>query len=256
MLTNPELIYWPINSIAAYCRRERKLFLSDASWYKYAKLLGIKRPWPESRRKKNKTGIRAIHPNQYWHADVSVFKINNVKHYIYLVSDNFSRRILSWKVSNKLSATLRVQTVREAHQEALHHNLNLDVNLIVDGGSENNNHLMDQFIREGKFSIHKLIALKDIHYSNSLVEAHFSLIKYNYLYRMKIKSIAELHAAMEFLVKDFNTIRPHGSLNGSTPDEAYFNGTIMPKTTYEAQIQQAKALRIEANKRSACKKCQ
>ncbi|MEY5133141.1 MAG: hypothetical protein RLZZ198_1145 [Bacteroidota bacterium] len=192
MLTDPELPFWPIASISAFCRREDVLFLSDSTWYKYAKFLGVNRPKSNSRRKKTKKGIRATAPNQKWHADVSVFKIYNVKHYIYLVADNFSRRILSWKVSDKLIASIRVQTIREAYQNASLMESELNVDLIVDGGSENNNSVMDDFIEDSKINIHKLVALRDIHFSNSLVEAHFSLIKYNYMYRMKINSLSDL----------------------------------------------------------------
>jgi hypothetical protein len=153
MLTDPQLLYWPIASISAFCRREEILFLSDSSWYKYARLLGIKRTKPNSRRKKNKIGIRTSAPNQKWHADVSVFKIDNVKHYIYLVADNYSRRILSWKVSDKLNASIRIQTIRDAYQKATLIDSDLNIDLIVDGGSENNNSTMDNFIQasEGEF---------------------------------------------------------------------------------------------------------
>ncbi len=114
---------------------------------------------------------------------------------------------------------------------------------------------MDEFIQDSKINIHKLVALRDIHFSNSLIEAQFSLIKYSYLYRMKINSLADLHIAMEKIEQDFNAIRPHCSLQGSTPDEAYFTGQIIPKNQFHSQFIQAKARRIEQNKKNACAKC-
>jgi len=131
----------------------------------------------------------------------------------------------------------------------------LDVDLIVDGGSENNNVTMDSFIESSEINIHKLVALRDIHFSNSLVEAHFSLIKYNYLYRMRINSKSDLHNAMEKVVHDFNSIRPHCSLNGSTPDEVYFNGKLMSKNQFSTQYLKAKTQRLLDNKQNACVKC-
>jgi len=135
---------------------------------------------------------------------VSVFKIAGIKYYIYLLSDNFSRNILSWKVSEKLSASIRVQTIREAYAIASENSSDLNVDLIVDGGSENNNEAMNSFIEEDQINIHKLIALRDIDFSNSLIEAHFSIIKYRYLYQMNIENKNQLIKAMEFLVHDFN----------------------------------------------------
>lgn len=254
-LTDPNFIFWPITSIAAFCRREGIVTLSNSTWYKYAKFLEIKRPKPSSRRKKNTIGIRASKPNQIWHADVSILKIDHIKHYIYLVVDNFSRKMLARKVSDQLNASIRVQTIQLAYQNASLIQENLNVKLIVDGGSENNNSIMDRFIENSKINIHKLIALRDIHFSNSLVEAHFSLIKYNYLYRMKINSLHDLDKALEFIEHDFNTIRPHGSLNGATPDEAYATGKLMPKNQFSSQTKRAKEIRILENKNNLCIKC-
>lgn len=255
-LTDKAYQFWPVASIAAFCRRGAIVFLCDSSWYKYAKLLGIQRPKPSSRRKKNSTGIRATKPNDIWHADVSVHKINNTKHCIYLVVDNFPRRILARKVSKQLNALLRVQTIQLAYKKALTIEQTLNVSLIVDGGSENNNSTIDGFIQDSKINIHKLIALRDIHFSNSIVEAHFSLIKYNYLYRMKINNLRDLERAIEFVEYDFNSVRPHASLNGAAPDEAYFSGKLMPTKHYSQQFKAAKALRISENKGNACSKCE
>jgi hypothetical protein len=72
---------------------------------------------------------------------------------------------------------------------------------------------------------------------------------------MKINSLIELQSAMEKIVYDFNSIRPHCSLNGSTPDEAYFSGKLMPKNSFQLQIVKAKTNRINENKKNACVKC-
>jgi len=45
---------------------------------------------------KPKIGIRATHPNEYWHIDVTVIRLlDDTKCYLHAVIDNFSRRILS-----------------------------------------------------------------------------------------------------------------------------------------------------------------
>jgi len=65
--------------------------------------------WKRSKKRiyppKLKIGIRAIRPNQYWHVDVSVLRLpNNEKLFIHAIIDNFSRKIMSWRIFDHLSA--------------------------------------------------------------------------------------------------------------------------------------------------------
>jgi hypothetical protein len=65
-------------------------------------------------------------------------------------------------------------------------------------------------------------ALVDVHYSNSLIEAHNKILKYTYLYRMAIPDGDQLGIILPKIVDDFNN-RPHISLGGLTPNEAEKN---------------------------------
>ena len=58
--------------------------------------------------------------------------------------------------------------------------------------------------------------------SNSLIEAHNKVLKYNYLYKMSVKDRGDLNKMMPWICNDFNN-RPHISLNGLTPNEGYEN---------------------------------
>jgi hypothetical protein len=53
-LLSVQYLYWPISSIAFDSLRNGSLPLSLNTWYKYAKQLGITRPRPADRRKKNR----------------------------------------------------------------------------------------------------------------------------------------------------------------------------------------------------------
>jgi putative transposase len=112
--------------------------------------------------------------------------------------------------------SIRQHTITAAIESA--HGLNYSPVLITDGGPEN------RFPELINSIVHKK-ALVDVHYSNSLIEAHNKLIKYNYLYRMEIQNIDELRTKIEFIASDFNN-RPHVSLQGLTPNEAYENTSL------------------------------
>ncbi len=64
-----------------------------------------------------------------------------------------------------------------------------DVRLIVDGGVENNNNTVNDYISSEQVSVQKLIAGKDIRFSNSMIEAQNKIIKYHYLFKHDFRDI-------------------------------------------------------------------
>ncbi|MDH5382426.1 MAG: DDE-type integrase/transposase/recombinase, partial [Cyclobacteriaceae bacterium] len=209
LLTDPELSHWPIISLCYHAVRKGLLSASPQTWYKYNKLLGIRKQ-AFRRRNPYKKGLKATYPNQYWHADITIFKtLDNVKHYIYLVVNNYSRKILSWDMADRVSGEIRMQTLKEAWENTQPEQT---VELIVDSGSENNNHTIDRFISSTEVDMKKSVALKDILFSNSMVEAANKLLKYRYLFPGNIEDGTQLKIALEKSINDFNEIRPHGKL--------------------------------------------
>jgi putative transposase len=161
---------------------------------------------------------------------------------------------LAWRLSRELSATIRVATLREATKPLLeaHHKGSID--LIVDGGSENNNATVDGFISEGGISIHKLVALRDVHFSNSIVEAVNKVVKYRYLFPKNLPDGDALQTAALAAIVDYNDFRPHGTLNGLTPTEAY-QGIEKETLLAHDKLKTAQRARIEHNGRNRCQKC-
>jgi hypothetical protein len=67
----------------------------------------------------------------------------------------------------------------------------------------------------------KIIAGKDIHFSNSIVEACNKLLKYRYLFINEIPDFESLLEHLEKFIPIYNYIRPHVSLKGLTPYTAF-----------------------------------
>ena len=207
------------------------------------------------RKCRKKVSFRATSPNQAWHADVTVIRtLDGIKHYCYLVVDNFSRKILAWRVSRELSANIRVATLREAAQPLLEAQHRGDLDLIVDGGSENNNSVFTAFISDTCIPIHKCVALRDIHFSNSIVEAVTKVVKYRYLFPKHLPDGEALMAAVESAIVDYNDCRPHGSLHGLPPTEAY-QGIEKETMRTSEKLKAAQKDRIGQNRRNRCPKC-
>lgn len=117
LLTKSIFKYWPVCSIAHYAQINILLHISLSTWHHYIHKLGIKRPALPVK-PKYKTGIRATRPHQIWHANITNVKcMNGMKYYVYLLMDNYSRFILNYQISNKVSAEIRLESIRQAYQQ-------------------------------------------------------------------------------------------------------------------------------------------
>lgn len=245
---------WPLISLYWQAHRHLRLNISLSTFYKYVNILGYKRTKPGHRRKRHLIGLRALYPNQYWHVDVTQFKsADNITNYIYLVIDNYSRRILAWLISLKLAA----QTTKEMLIEAYNRHIRPDIPapeimLIVDGGSENKAEV-DQYLAEADVAIRKLVACRDITFSNSMIEAVNKKIKYENLYHRHIADQESLKKLLPEEIFDYNN-RPHGALKGLTPMEAY-KGHKFDQQFYRDKINYAQKTRIRTNISHSCPSC-
>jgi hypothetical protein len=68
--------------------------------------------------------------------------------------------------------------------------------LVVDGGGENNNRHIEALEKQGHFE--KQIALFQISFSNSMIEALFRSLKHNHLFSQDIKNLKSLKKHSNF----------------------------------------------------------
>ncbi len=255
LLSNVNYLHWPIISVAYYGMKKSLLKAHPNTWYKYARLMKIKRKRQRKFKVKYEVGVRADAPNEKWHADITeIVTADGKTAYIYLVVDNFSRYITSWRVSHKICAKTRIDTFRETIVNAgLKPCQNQITELIVDGGTENNNKSVEAFLE--KYPLKKSIALKDILKSNAMVESINKVLKYDYLFPRKIQNKSHLiNVLKNVVIPDYNEKRPHGSLHGLTPLEAYGKKKVNFKKIRQ-KMQEAYVDRIEFNRTHSCLGC-
>jgi len=244
--------FWPVISIYYYALRNNIISIGERTFYKYSAILGLSRPMPQHCRKKHTTGIRATAPNKLLHADVTIFRtLDNIKNYIYIIMDNFSRKILNFKVSLTLSAQTSFNCLKETYEKYI---LPLTdkqtVQLMVDGGIEINNNTVDSYIAQKEISIEKIIAQQDVSFSNSMIEAVNKIVKYNYLFKTEIPDHEALVTYLNEYIPNYNA-RYHVSLDGLSPDEAY-SGIALDKDKIKDQLSKAKQLRLLENRKNLC----
>lgn len=226
MLTRMRFEHWPICSVWAYAVRQKHVSLSLSSWYKYNQKFQFRIKPKKGKYKKQYQLLQAPRPNHTWHADITIVKtLDNIKHFVYLIVDNHSKFIINWKVDTRCSGQVRTQTIKEAIEQEFgdDYSKSATVDLIVDGGVENNNQTVEEFIRESHVDIHKKVALRDIVQSNAMVEASNKILKHNYLFRKPIHNGKHLRQHLKEAIYDFCFVRPHHALEVYTPFEVQYN---------------------------------
>lgn len=261
-MQNKNFKHWSVASIWGKAFKEKKISMSRSSWYNYSKKLGLYSTREKRTKAKRKSGsVKATRPNEIYHMDVTHIKtFDNVKYYVYTVVDNYSRKIIAHTISRKLSGKIRLESLKTAIEKIFGVNLskkdfeesnnpNLNLELIVDGGIENNNFVIHDFIKNCHINIDKKIALKDVTFSNSVIEGTYRIMKSSYFRNKQILSTT-IEQEIEFFVNDYNNNRPHYIHKIYTPDEIFNNPELKDNIPHLSRVNKK---RISDNRKYCCR---
>jgi putative transposase len=93
--------------------------------------------------------------------------LDGTRAYVHAVIDNFSRRILAWRVADTFSPVNSVAVLVEADRGATPSEMTPVV--LADAGVENVNALIHESITGGV--LRRVLALTELKFSNSMIEA-------------------------------------------------------------------------------------
>ena len=184
-----------------------------------------------------------------WHVDTTIIKlIDGTKGYLHAGIDKFSRRILAWRVAECFEFETMVAVLQEAARGVV--TVQDIPALVVDGGVENVNAGVDNLIESGL--LRRVRALKDVMFTNSMIEAWWRTLKYQWLFLNTLDSSTTVRSLAAFYVASHNEEIPHSAFRGQTPDEVYYGrGREVPDRLEEAR-QAARAARVRANRERSC----
>ena len=208
--------------------------------------------WQRARQRlhpaKPKVGIRATCPDEIWHVDTTLIRLlDGSKVYLHAIIDNFSRRILAWRVNESFMPAVTAELLVEAAPK------DNKPQLLVDGGIENHNSAVDTLVETGLLT--RILAQTEIRYSNSLIESWWRVLKHQWLFLNTLDTAASVRKLVEFYVEQYNSQLPHSAFNGQTPDEMYFGtGDDIPKQLEAAKLA-ARKLRLKTNRELNCQVC-
>jgi putative transposase len=249
-MNNLNYRYWSKSSIYLLALRNKDISIGLSTWYKYCNLLGYKTRHLQPKIKYNP--IKSDHINQIWCADVTILKTQDgTKHYIHLLIDHFSRKILGYSIQNAASPKAIKDLLELAYANSKQHK---SIQFLTDAGLENINPTVKEFIATTKPTIIHLIAQKDITQSNSQIEAINKIIKHQLLLPKQLENKQQLTLTLPADIAIYNDLRPQLSLGGNTPSETYSGKTII-LNHYKTHFPEHKIARIKQNKQNNCQIC-
>lgn len=100
MVRSTEFRHVPTGRLALLAQRTGRVFAAAATWSKLIRQRGWRRPRRRVHPEQPKIGIRASKPDEIRHIDTTIIRLlDGTKVDLHAVIDNFSRRILAWKVA-------------------------------------------------------------------------------------------------------------------------------------------------------------
>jgi transposase InsO family protein len=251
LVTSDEYRHVPTGTLARLAQRLGKVFASASTWYRLVRDHKWRRPRQRIHPAKPKIGIRAARPNEIWHIDTTLIRLlDGSRAYLHAVIDNFSRRILAWKVTGTLDPAATAEILLAA-AKGVDHGV---PTVLADGGVENFNGAVDELIRSGL--LHRVLAGTEITYSNSMIESWWRVLKHQWLYLNTLDTVRAVEKLVAFYVQEHNSRLPHSAFRGQTPDEMYFKtGDRIPEEL-EAARRKARQARADANRKQDCEACE
>ena len=151
-------------------------------------------------------------PEQYFVSDITYIKSKQRTHYLSLVTDAYSRKIMGYHLSDDLSAESVVKALkmavrhRQSNHSVIHHS---------DRGLQYCSEVYQQVLRSHKI----LPSMTDGYdcYQNALAERVNGILKSEFLL-YTCNTGEELNTLIDESIHTYNNIRPHLSLAMKTPN--------------------------------------
>lgn len=153
--------------------------------------------------------------NQLWVADITYIRLEVEFVYLAVLLDAFSRRCIGWALQRSFDAGLVLEALRMALKQRrpqpglVHHS---------DRGVQ---YASQDYTRQLKaYDIRISMSRRSNVYDNAMAESFIKTLKYEEVYRMEYRDLAEAKGSMkEFLEKIYNRKRLHSALGYRPPQE-------------------------------------
>jgi putative transposase len=167
-------------------------------------------------------GMAITEPNQVWCSDITYIPMRRGFLYLVVIMDWFSRKILSWRLSNSLDVDFCVSTLEEALARFPKPQI-----FNTDQGSQFTSVDFTGVLKKAGVDIS--MDGRGRWRDNIVVERLWRSLKYECVYLNAYESGSECRGGIGAWIELYNRRRPHTSLDDRTPHEAYWR---LPRQGY------------------------
>lgn len=159
-------------------------------------------------------GLSINKPNQVWCTDITYIPLKRGFLYLVAIMDWYSRKILSWRLSNTLDTDFCCQSLKEAIQV-----YGVPEIFNTDQGSQFTSLAFTNILKDHRIKIS--MDGKGRWMDNVFVERLWRSLKYECIYLRSYENAREVQASLSDWIKHYNFTRPHSTFDGQTPHEVY-----------------------------------
>ncbi len=159
-------------------------------------------------------GLRIERVNQVWATDITYIPMSSGFVYLVAIMDWYSRRVLSWRLSNTLDSSFCVEALEEAISRFGRPEI-----FNTDQGAQFTSEAFTQALRDRGVAIS--MDGKGRCLDNVFVERLWRSLKYEEVYLHAYGSVAEARAGIGRYFTFYNGERPHQALGYQTPGAFY-----------------------------------
>lgn len=163
-------------------------------------------------------GVPVVRPNQVWSTDITYIRLERGFVYLVAIIDWYSRRVLSWRISNTMEAVFCVDCLEEALRS---HGRPEIFN--SDQGAQFTSEAFTGVLKREEITIS--MDGRGRAFDNIFVERLWRNVKYEDVYLKEYASMDELRRGLGEYFTFYNGERPHQSLAFKTPDAVYRTAT-------------------------------
>jgi putative transposase len=153
-------------------------------------------------------------PNQAWASDITYIPMARGFGYLVAIIDWYSRRVLSWRLSNTLDTSFCIEALQEALERYGPPNI-----FNTDQGAQFTSEAFTTVLRERQVRIS--MDGKGLCIDNIFIERLWRSVKHEHVYQHVFDSLDEARASLARYFEFYNYERPHQALGYATPDVFY-----------------------------------
>ncbi len=159
-------------------------------------------------------------PNQVWASDITYVPMETGFGYLVVIMDWYSRKVLSWRLSNMMEADFCVQALEAAIQD-----YGCPQIFNTDQGSQYTSEAFTDMLKASHIQIS--MDGKGCYRDNIFVERLWRTVKYEHLYTRAFSNLKEVKQSLIHWFEWYNRERFHQGLDNLTPDEVYYQHQII-----------------------------